>query len=343
MLFLFLSAIYIIVFVNIFIQISGIFSMQAFLLIQSLFANFAHRLLTTKTNRTMKRVLFLASIVIMAASAVWGQAAKIQAPELKTEKVFGDAFSPSTPPDDNIIGEYTGYSIEWPVSMGSVDLTALQNAVGLLALPTEFSFGDDIHKVVERLINNTSSLPVPQELNTAFFDATDYSWMNNVNLPEFYYDLTLVQVIDKVDGAYVSYRNSRTAYAGATGWIYYYDLIFDLVNNEPMELNKKKKKGTEKALVKKIVKQLIKDYKVKDYKQLADSLGLMYNTYFEPVSNLPLPPLPQNINYCKGNFIFTYNPYDIAPGGVGKIIAVIPAKDLKKQMTDKAKRLFGIK
>ena len=42
--FLFLSATRIVVFVNILIQISGIFSMQAFLLIQSLLANFASQI-----------------------------------------------------------------------------------------------------------------------------------------------------------------------------------------------------------------------------------------------------------------------------------------------------------
>lgn len=36
----------------------------------------------------MKRVLLLTGIVLMVASAAWGGIAKIQAPELKTEKVF---------------------------------------------------------------------------------------------------------------------------------------------------------------------------------------------------------------------------------------------------------------
>lgn len=289
----------------------------------------------------MKRVLLLTGIVLMVTSAAWGGISKIQAPELKTEKVFADAFSVSGKDEnEGIIGTYTGYSIEWPVSMGGMDLTALQNAVGLLALPRDFSLGDDIHQVINKLLSRESSLPVPQELNTAFFNATDFSWLDEDN-PHFFRELTLVRMLDKADGAYATFCNSHTAYYGATGWIFNYDLIFDLVNNEHLEVYDIFKKGTEKAIVKKIVKQLIKDYKVKNYKELWTSLSLMPEKDCDARSQLP--PLPSNINYCKGKFIFTYNPYEIAPGSVGKIIAVIPAKKLKKHMTSKAKMLFRIK
>ncbi|MBR5086525.1 MAG: DUF3298 domain-containing protein [Muribaculaceae bacterium] len=285
----------------------------------------------------MRRVVLLTSIVIMAAGVAWGGIAKIKAPELKTEKLFGDSFSTEDylEEEEGIIGFYRGISIEWPTSMEGIDVTNLQNAVGKFTFGDKFTEGASIDNLISRRIEVKESLPVPYEINNAFYNSKDFSWLYDGEIWNFHFDLQLVQVIDKVDGAYVSYSNSYSGWSGGVSHIFYYYMMYDLVNDEPLEYSDIFVKGHDNEIIKMIVAQLMKDNKAKTYEQLKEDLCFMIET--------EMPPLPKNIVYDKGNFIFSYNPYEIACGASECITAVIPAKKLQKFMTSRAKTLFKVK
>ena len=279
----------------------------------------------------MKRVILLVCVVSLVACSATGRVPRVNMPALMTERAIGDIFYVDDVPD-GIIGNYDAVAIDWPSSMGELDLSNLQREVLRLAFGEDYNGKFDVYDAIFAHLPQISSLPVPHHIHDGFYNSTDFGWLAEEGMQNFYFNLNLVSVIDKKNGRYVSYSRQTCGWKGAVAQGYYGYLFYDLTKNEALTHSDIFTEGSSMVIVKAIISKLIEDYNAKNYDDLKDILCFMIDT--------DLPPLPKNIGYKKGDFIFTYNPYEIACGNVGDITVEIPARQLSGILTPRAKALL---
>ena len=279
----------------------------------------------------MKRVILLMTVVVLVACSASGRVPRVNMPALMTERAIGEVFHSGGVPE-GFIGNYDAIAIDWPSSMGGLDLSNLQREVLRLAFGEDYNGTLDVHDAIFAHLPQVSSLPVPHHIHDDFYNSTDFEWIGEGDMPNFYFNLNLVSVIDKKNGRYVSYSRQTYGWVGAVAHIYYGYLLFDLARNEALTHYDIFTKGSDMVLVKAIIAKLIEDYDAKNYDALKDILCFMIDT--------DLPPLPKNIGYKEGNFVFTYNPYEIACGNAGDLTVEMPAKQFSGILTPRAKTLL---
>lgn len=285
----------------------------------------------------MKRpVLFsviCALLIVAGTSMAEARVPRMKMPALTTEKVVRETFKIDNDQPEGIIGMLKGYSVEWPADMGGLDLTNMRNAVGRLAFGENYVEGTDAETMMSNILyGNPNAAPTPYEINEAFFNSTDFQWLNKPGMQNFYYDLTLVKILDKRDGKYVSYRKSYTGWMGATAHESFYYMIYDIAGNKRLNFEDIFLKGSEDAILKEIIAQMMKDCGAKTYAELKEMMCFMFEGDY--------PPVTHNVAFVDGKFVFTYNPYEIACGSVDHITVNIPAKRLRPYLTSIAGLLF---
>lgn len=277
----------------------------------------------------MKRVaIFLVACIVLTATSDVANArvAKVKMPKLTTEKVARETFKIDKDQPEGIIGMLKGYSVEWPADMGGLDLTNMRNAVGRLAFGKNYVEGTDAETMMSKILyGNEPAAPTPYEINEAFFYSNDFQWLNKPGMQNFYYDLTLVKIIDKRDGKYLSYCKNYTSWMGATAHEYLYYMIYNVAGNEPLQYEDIFRAGTDADVVKAIIEQMMKDCGAKTYAELKEMMCLMFEGDY--------PPVTHNVAFVDGKFVFNYNPYEIACGNADHITVAIPTNRLRPYLT----------
>lgn len=277
----------------------------------------------------MKRVaIFLVAFMVLAATSDVASArvAKVRMPKLTTEKVVRETFMIDKYEPEGVIGTLKGYSVEWPADMGGLDLTNMRNAVGRLAFGENYVEGSDAETMMSNILyGNPFAAPTPYEINEAFFNSTDFQWLSEPGMQNFYYDLTMVKIIGKRDGKYLSYCKSHTGWMGATAHESFYYMIYDIAGNKRLNFEDIFLKGSEDAILKEIIAQMMKDCGAKTYAELKEMMCFMFEGDY--------PPVTHNVAFVDGKFVFTYNPYEIACGSVDHITVAIPTNRLRPYLT----------
>ena len=92
--------------------------------------------------------------------------------------------------------------------------------------------------------------------------------------------------------------------------------------------------GAKNRVIDAIVTQMMEKYEARNYQELCNKICIMDDT--------KLPPLPKNIGFENGEFVFVYNPYEITCGSADNIIVKVPAATLRTALTSEAAQALGL-
>ncbi len=153
--------------------------------------------------------------------------------------------------------------------------------------------------------------------------------MNN-----FYFNLTRVKLVDGMYGNCVVVRKEFTGWQGATSHVYHYYMIYNINEGKELPASSIFMQGAKNRVIDAIVTQMMEKYEARNYQELCNKICIMDDT--------KLPPLPKNIGFENGEFVFVYNPYEITCGSADNIIVKVPAATLRTALTSEAAQALGL-
>lgn len=277
----------------------------------------------------MKRILIVsvwAVVALVCATAV--KAVTPQSQELYCKRVFCDAFFIDKQLPEGIIGIYNAYDIDWPKGIGRFSVPQVQNAVGHFVFGDKYKDGENINQVVVRELDGENSLPVPNDIHEAFFKSVDFSWLFTSGMDNFYFNLTRVKHLEADGCSWEVFRKVYTGWMGATSHEYQYFMIYDMNKSKVLTTADIFVKSNEKVVVDAIVSKMMENTGAKNLAELRDKLCFL--------DGVKVPPMPKNIGYESGKFIFVYNPYEISCGSAETIIVKVDVANLRDALTKEA-------
>lgn len=277
----------------------------------------------------MKRVLIVsmcAMVALMCANVI--KAVTPNSNDLRCERVVCESFFIDKDLPKDIIGLYNAIDIDWPQGIGRFSVPEIQDAVGHFAFGDKYNDGENINAVVVRELNGEKSLPVPPNIHNAFYNSSDFNWLFNNGMDNFYFNLTRVKHLMAHAGPWEVFNKVYTGWMGATSHEYQYFMIYDREKGKVLTKADMFKEDMENVVTDAIVAQMMEDTGAESFAELRDKL-----CFFDEVKVLPMP---KNIGYTFGDFIFVYNPYEISCGSAETIIVKVKAEALRSALTTEA-------
>lgn len=244
--------------------------------------------------------------------------------------------------DNDGNGIYAGIGIEWPVSCGKNSIENLQKTLLKFGIKGyDFYSKNRKPNSIDDFLNDyinieeyQQTLEIPQKYSIA--KGRKFDFETNINFEYITYCYIVTYILDQEKDNYVTYC-SKTAYCTGPGHLTYNYIIYDFKNDCRLIYDDIFINGSTNKVKKIILNQLMKDYNVKSFSQLANKL-----CFHDDINEKKFYP-SKNVGFVRNSFIFTYDPLEIActgAGGTDYITVKVPAKELESVLSQRAKRLI---